>query len=152
MNMKFLSALTLVSALSAALLAAPLPDTNWEVKNGKIRNWSGKVTRTKDNAMEFSKTTYTMRKYLRGKSKSVKIKLDFQGKHGQIGMYLYNKSGAWLGTVNTTRIPNADQKRSFDIRFKIPEKAGKNQDAYSFRIFFFSPQKSTISKFSMELE
>lgn len=152
MNIRSIFSLALLTALTAAISAAPLPDTNWEVKNGKIRNWSGKVTRTKDNAMEFTKTTYTMRKYLRGKSKSVKIQLALKGKNVQTGMYLYNKSGAWLGTVNTSRIPNADQTRDFDIRFKIPEKAGKNQDVFSFRIFFFSPQKSTISKFNMELE
>jgi hypothetical protein len=75
MKTKFIFALT---TLAASLFAAPLPDTDWELKNGKIMNWSGKVTRTADNAMEFSGTTYTKRKYIKGDNKTLNIKLAFQ--------------------------------------------------------------------------
>ena len=149
MKTKFIFALT---TLAASLFAAPLPDTDWELKNGKIMNWSGKVTRTADNAMEFSGTTYTKRKYLKGDSKTLNINLAFQGKTAHIAMYIYDRKGGWLGTVNSTRIPNAEKTQEFDISFKIPEKWKKNSDVFSFRVVFTAPKKCTISKFSMSLD
>ncbi|MBR2426040.1 MAG: hypothetical protein IKB16_04785 [Lentisphaeria bacterium] len=152
MKMKSIFVLTFLTTLAAALCAAPLPETDWELKNGKIMNWSGKVTRTANNAMEFSGTTYTKRKYIKGNSKTLNINLAFQGKTATVAMYIYDKKGAWLGTVNSTRIPNASKTKNFDIVFKIPEKNQKNKDVFSFRVVFSAPKKCTISKFSMSLD
>lgn len=131
--------------------AAPLPETDWELKNGKIMNWSGKVTRTANNAMEFSGTTYTKRKYIKGDSSTLNIRLGFQGKNAFIGMYLYDENGALIDIVNVTRIPNAEKKRSFDIVFKIPATGRKNKKVFSFRIYFSAPKKCTISEYTMSL-
>ena len=67
-------------------------------------------------------------------------------------MYIYDRKGGWLGTVNSTRIPNAEKTQEFDISFKIPEKWKKNSDVFSFRVVFTAPKKCTISKFSMSLD
>ena len=131
--------------------AAPLPDTNWELKGNKIVNWSGKVTRTANNAMEFSGTTYTKRKYIKGNHDTLNIRLGFQGKNAFIGMYLYDENGALIDIVNVTRIPNAEKKRSFDIVFKIPATGKKNKNVFSFRIYFSAPKKCTISEYTMFL-
>ena len=153
MKMKSILALAFLTTLStAAICADPLPETGWEVKDGKIMYWHGKVTRTADNAMEFTGRTYTKRKYIMGENKKLNIKLTLQGKGATIAMYIYDKGGTWLGTINTTRIPNAEQTKDFDILFNLPEKKMKNKAPFSFRIVLEAPKACKVSKFSMTLD
>jgi glucan biosynthesis protein len=87
-----------------------------------------------------------------GENKKLNIKLAFQGKGATIAMYIYDKGGTWLGTINTTRIPNAEQTKDFVIVFNLPEKKMKNKAPFSFRIVLEAPKACKVSKFSMTLD
>ena len=144
--------LILSSVLTLSLFAADeLPDLDWGLRNGKMKNWSGKMTPVNGGAVLKGRyvISYCMRKYLIGEKRKAQINFTVRGYSGGIGVYYYDKNGILLGR-DQERIPNAENFKEFEAVFELPETA-KGKKVASFRVYFVAPDQLEFKTVKMKL-
>ena len=142
-------AFVLVLSLSAAGSPSAL---DWNTRDGKLANWSGKVEPLEGGGMVLKGQncfSYSQAKFPVRDQRNVRISFAVQGYASRIGIYCYS-SNRLIGNF-MERIPNADDRKNFEAVFAIPQQI-KGKPVDSFRIVFASSSGLKIYQVKMCLE
>ena len=127
------------SMLAFSLSAAEtLPTLDWKIRNGKLENWSGKVEPLEGGGMELKGKnciSYTKAKFPVLDQRNARIRFTVQGYGSWIGIYCY--SGNRIAGTFMERIPNAGDRKKFEVVFAIPQQI-KGKPVDSIRVMFSS--------------
>ncbi|MBQ6598646.1 MAG: hypothetical protein IJH79_13930, partial [Lentisphaeria bacterium] len=118
---KYLIFFASVLALSLAA-SEPLPALDWNTRDGKLADWSGKVEPLENGGMQLKGKncfSYSQAKFPVRDQRNVRISFAVQGYASRIGIYCYS-SNRLIGNF-MERIPNADDRKNFEAVFAIPQ-------------------------------
>ena len=136
-------------SLSAAELQSVL---DWQIRNGKLENWSGSVEPLEGGGMVLKRQnciSYSQAKFPVRDRRNVRISFAAQGYASWIGIYCY--SGNRIVGSFMELIPNAADRKKFEAVFAIPQQI-KGKPVDSIRIMFSSSSGLKIYQVEMFLE